>query len=200
MATRFEQLHGLDRQIAPTIDGIRSDHIERYRFANRQLPQNIEVIDGACGVGYGAWIMAQFRIVHAFDIEPMAIRYQARHYSHPNVRASAQDLLRAKLPKVEACVSFETVEHVEEPAALLSRLHSTGAKFLIASVPNEELLPHSADKYPEHVRHYTPHQFKHLLNESGWELDKLWGQKDKIPGLVELGIIGRTIIAECTRR
>lgn len=57
------------------------------------------------------------------------------------------------------------------------------APLIIASVPNEERYPFSAerfagDKYP-HKRHYTPDQFHSLLNDAGFVVESRWCQKDK---------------------
>ena len=39
------------RQVAPILDGIRGDHLARYRWAARTLSPRSRVVDVACGVG-----------------------------------------------------------------------------------------------------------------------------------------------------
>ena len=46
----------VDRQAAKRIEGIRRDHLERYRYA-MSLAEG-PVLDAACGVGYGAYLLA----------------------------------------------------------------------------------------------------------------------------------------------
>jgi hypothetical protein len=72
-----------------------------------------------------------------------------------------------------------------------------GPQLLIASVPNEEKYPFSAekfakDKYP-HKRHYTPKQFEELLNSSGYEVTEKFCQADK-HGDIKPGTEGRFLI------
>ncbi len=47
------------RQAAPNLKGIRPDHVARYELAARFIPENGVVLDMACGVGYGAYILAR---------------------------------------------------------------------------------------------------------------------------------------------
>jgi len=48
-----------ERQVAPQLNGIRRDHVERYLWAARQLGASCRVVDFACGIGYGAKILAE---------------------------------------------------------------------------------------------------------------------------------------------
>jgi len=47
-----------ERQVASTLDGIRRDHVARYEWASQQFFGDRRVIDVACGVGYGTWMLA----------------------------------------------------------------------------------------------------------------------------------------------
>jgi hypothetical protein len=51
--------HG-ERQVSPTIDGIRKDHVERYQFVAKRLAKGSRVVDFSCGVGYGSRILADW--------------------------------------------------------------------------------------------------------------------------------------------
>ena len=54
----MSELLSNERQVAPTLDGIRRDHVARYEWAARQLAPESVVLDAACGVGYGSRVMA----------------------------------------------------------------------------------------------------------------------------------------------
>ena len=191
-----------ERQVAPTLDGIRRDHVARYEWAAGILPPNSRVIDFACGIGYGARILAEAgHAVRAYDKEAEALDYGAKHYPHARVLYEKRDGERgAPLPEANAAVCFETIEHLEDPRPLLIALRKA-APILLASVPNEDVLPYSPSPgvvTSYHYRHYTRHQFKALLQQCGWCVTDLYGQAGP-ESEVEPGINGRTLIAICRR-
>jgi SAM-dependent methyltransferase len=189
-------LNNGERQVAPDVSGIRRDHVARYEFVAARLPKGSRVLDLACGVGYGAYILAEAgHQVVAVDAAPHAILYAKAHYSHPNIAfecQKAEALTFAEGTRFDAVVSFETLEHLENPAPLLetwARLSST----LYASVPNETVFPHGG-RIKFHHRHYTRKQFCTLLNNSGWGVMDWYGQAGPVSE-VEPEIEGRTLIA-----
>src|SRR5207249_4639305 len=62
------------------------EHVARYLFAS-QLCRGKEVLDVACGVGYGAQLLARqgAERVTAFDIDRDTICHAMEFYSHPRV-------------------------------------------------------------------------------------------------------------------
>lgn len=192
-----------ERQVAPTIDGIRRDHVARYEFAARTIPAGSKVIDFACGIGYGTRIMADAgHYARGYDIDREAIKYAADHY----VSGLQTDFRIAngnapgELGEADASVCFETIEHIQDPRPLLKALR-VSAPVLIASVPNEEVMPHeiSPGVVTEfHYRHYTKHEFNALLQECGWCATEWYGQEGP-ESEVEPNVNGRTLIAVCTR-
>ncbi len=175
-----------------TLEQIRPDHVERYKFAARHLQKGLKVLDLACGCGYGSWIMHKAGLeVTGADIEPEAISYARENYPGPAYLNQAAEETRGPY---DALVSFETLEHLEDPGLVL---RSIQAPLVLASVPNEERYPFSAerfagDKYP-HKRHYTSAQFKQLLNDSGYAVQSVWCQKGKA-SKVESGTDGMFLI------
>jgi len=186
-----------ERQVAPTVNGIRRDHVARYEWAAKQLRPGSRVIDLACGVGYGAWILAEAgHTVAAIDREPEAIAYAKTHYAHRRIVYHCADAATVPLDDepVDSVVCFETIEHLADPMPLLAKFRATGA-MLLASVPNETVFPHEG-RVRFHHRHYTPLQFEALLALSGFVVRDWYGQQGP-ESEVEAGVAGRTLIALC---
>jgi SAM-dependent methyltransferase len=191
-----------ERQVSPTLEGIRRDHVARYEWASNYLPAGGEVIDFACGIGYGSKILAEIgRTVRAYDIDAEAIAYGNEHYAHPSLeRIQADGANPPAMHKADAAVCFETIEHIEDPRALLKALRES-ADTLLASVPNEDVMPYEFAPgmvYAYHFRHYTKGQFAALLNECGWTPVEWFGQEGTESD-VEQNNEGRTLIAVCKR-
>lgn len=185
-----------ERQVSPTINGIRRDHVARYEWAAKQLKKNKSVLDVACGVGYGSNIMAKAGlVVSAMDIDKEAVEYARKHYKHPRAVFSNQDVSKLEITESGSAVAFECIEHIKDPRPMLKSLAKvTGV--LLASVPNETVFPWNNTKY--HFRHYTKKQFEALLNECGWFVEKWYGQEGPESEVLP-DMNGRTIIAQCVK-
>lgn len=166
------------------------DHLERYAFAADRLFGK-RVLDLACGCGYGSWLLKQNgNEVTGVDIEPEVIEYAKTHYAGPTYLCQPGEGTQGVW---DAVVTFETLEHLDNPQAVLS----IEAPLVIASVPNEDRFPFdpgkfSRDKYP-HKRHYTPGQFERLLNDAGFMVSERYCQPDK-KGKIEEGSHGLFLI------
>ena len=190
-----------ERQVAPTIDGITPDHRKRYEFAGHMIGMNYGkcgIIDSACGVGYGSFIMAlQGHHVTAVDISIDAINFAKQHYNLPVIEYRCMDATNDDGNLLgegyDFAVSFETIEHVKNPEQLLRTLGNK-ANMLVASVPNQVMVPFSKKTHPFHERHYTPAEFEKLLLKSGWKPLEWHTQHDKWDGEVKVGHDGRTLI------
>lgn len=166
-----------DRQAATTLAGIRLDHLYRYLYAQ---PMAVSpVLDAACGVGYGAYILAEHgNYVTAVDIDNAAIAYGQNYYAHGNIQWIRGDILDRpwSWERFNTILSFETLEHLKEPGVALRVFWDSledGGK-LICSVPNQEVYPFKAENfagetYP-HQRHYTSVELNDLLYDCGFEV------------------------------
>lgn len=183
------------RQYGSTIDKIRADHVARYEFAANRI-RGKKVLDLACGCGYGSWILHQsWNEVTGVDIEPEAIDYAHKHYQGPTYFCQKGEETSGQF---DALVTFETLEHLDKPEAILA----IQAPLVIASVPNEEKYPYSAnrfaaDKYP-HKRHYTPAEFESLLNSAGFQVRERFCQPTK-QGEIQEGTDGLFLIYVANR-
>jgi SAM-dependent methyltransferase len=191
-----------ERQVAPTIDGIRRDHVARYEFVAQMLPAGSRVIDFACGVGYGTALLAERGMrARGFDIDAEAIGYARQHYARDGADfATGNGNVPGELGEFDAAVCFETIEHIEDPRPLLKALRAA-APLLLCSVPNEDVMPWEVAPgitTAFHHRHYTKHEFAALLAECGWCITEWHGQMDA-HSAVEPNVHGRTLVAVCTR-
>lgn len=186
-----------ERQVAASLSGIRRDHTERYRWAVSQLPDASRVIDLACGVGYGAFILASAgHHVLAIDNDAEAIAYGKRYYQHPNITwrlSNADEIMIGG--SWDAATCFETIEHLRDPLPMLTALRQCCQR-LFASVPNEAVFPH-AGRILYHFRHYTRTEFNSLLREAGWRA-KAWLGQAGPESSVETATEGRTLIVTAT--
>ena len=186
-----------ERQVSPTLAGIRKDHVARYKFAAMVLPYGVRVIDFACGVGYGTHMLAASgHRAFGFDRDEGAVNYARGHYSHERVNYYVADGSAPQaLGDYDAGVCFETIEHIEDPRPLLKALRDSAPR-LIASVPNEEKFPFAGHLF--HFRHYTKGQFNALLQECGWRVTGWYGQEGP-ESEVEPQVNGRTLVAVAER-
>lgn len=183
-----------ERQVAPTLDGIRRDHVARYTWAASKLPAESRVVDFACGVGYGTQILVDAgHKATGFDKDRDAIAYARTFYGRAQFRQADGF---CPLKSFDAAVCFETIEHVEDPHELLRSLR--GGHLLLASVPNEDVIPWG-DGFAFHHRHYTKSEFEQLLFDAGWGVTEWWGQ-DGPESDVARNVNGRTLIAVAERR
>jgi len=116
-------------------------HLQRYRFALQKI-EGQRVLDMACGVGYGSYVMSQGRDreVTGLDLDADAIKYGNAHYARPGLRFINADALNWEHNVVpfDTIVSFETIEHLPNPKAFMARvaeLIRPGGRFLV-SAPN----------------------------------------------------------------
>lgn len=186
-----------ERQVADTLEGIRADHRARYEWAADRL-RGRKVVDAACGVGYGAKILANADCrVRAFDRSAEALDFARVNYNHDErIDYSAGELEHVQFPKdYDAVVCFEALEHTDRPDRVLRNFRDM-APWLYVSVPNEVVFPYRGQQH--HFRHYSAGQLETLLNRNGWEVREWWGQEG-IQSPVAERVNGRTLVAVCER-
>jgi SAM-dependent methyltransferase len=135
-------------------------HIERYQFAMRHVVRG-NVLDIACGVGYGTALLAEApQVAQAIgvDISHAAVEYAAGRYGSKRVAYEHADALQFSPGRqFENIVSLETMEHVDDPVALFGHLVSLlapGGRF-ISSVPTTP----SVDANPHHKSNFSVKSF-----------------------------------------
>ncbi len=174
VATHPPELLARDRDLHMDMlreSGIRSDaHLARYIFARGFVKPGMVVLDAACGLGYGSAILSAgtgVKRVHGVDLSDSAIRYARLHYGsvRPCLEFHAGDATRiAALPdaSVDLVVSFETLEHMPNPEALLREFNRVlrPQGLWIGSVPNLWIDDHGRNPVPFHFHIYDHAQFR----------------------------------------
>ena len=124
-------------------DLLSASHLHRYELAGT-LCEGRRVLDLACGIGYGADVIARrgAASVVGVDVDEGAIEEAARTFAREGVRfetGDAIDALRRLDPEeVDVVVAFEALEHLErlDEALIVLRDHAAAGVKLVLSVPN----------------------------------------------------------------
>ncbi len=139
-------------------------HLTVYEWLSRRVG-GLSVADLACGEGYGSDVLATTaREVVGVDANPEAHEHARLRYSRPNLRFE-RALVEEFTGPCDAIVLLQTIEHVQDPAALL-RTFAAAARIAYVSTPNRlTLAPPDAEKSdnPWHLREYTLAEYRALL-------------------------------------
>lgn len=179
------------------VGDIRGDHRARYWFAGglAKAAGAVSCLDVGCGTGYGARILELETGGLVIGLDRSVIALQTARSEQLNVAASRCIFVQAEVPPFpdlgdspfDFATAFEIVEHMADPAAMLRALAEI-ARDLVVSTPNEAVVPFGKGSHPEHKRHYLLRGLLELLNQTGWDLVGVFGQRDKEPGHVERAI------------
>src|ERR687885_2672160 len=137
-----------------------------------------DVVDMACGEGYGVDVLARkARRVTGVDANPEAHEHARLKYERPGVRF-VRDVVESYAEPCDAIVFLQTIEHLEDPGAVLDHfralLRPGGTAYV--STPNVlTLAPPGAAKSdnPWHVREYRAEEFRALCSASFDEVELL---------------------------
>jgi len=98
-------------------------HLVVYEWIAARV-QGLRVIDMACGEGYGSDVLAHAAAsVVGVDANPEAHEHARLRYARANVRF-VRDLLDSFSEDADAVVCLQTIEHLQEPGAVLEHFRS----------------------------------------------------------------------------
>lgn len=130
------------------------------------------VVDLACGEGYGADILARAGAasVLGIDAEEEVVAHARARYGREGVTFTTGDVTTWEGP-CEAITFLQTIEHIEDPEALLRRCRELVGPggLVVVSTPNVlTLAPPGAEKShnPFHVREFRPEAFEALCRSA----------------------------------
>lgn len=159
------------------------EHASRYQFAAGYVADR-NVLDIACGVGYGSEILAKQdpRSIISVDISEEAIRHAERHYKNGKISFLVGDatVIPLKGSAVDVVVSFETLEHIKDYTTFILEvkrcLRPRG--LFIVSTPNVDRSVHWPGPPGNlfHVKEFTRNEIISLLTTHGFVIDNVFGQ------------------------
>jgi SAM-dependent methyltransferase len=144
-------------------------HLVVYEWIAQRVG-GLRVIDMACGEGYGSAVLARTAAsVVGVDANPEAHEHARLRYREANLRF-ARELVDTFSEQADAVVFLQTVEHLEDPGAVLDHFRSLvgEAGTVFVSTPNVlTLAPEGAPRSdnPWHVHEYRREEFERLCRE-----------------------------------
>jgi hypothetical protein len=119
-------------------------HVERYRYAAANVKEGEVVNDIACGVGYGSVLLSHTKYNGYDRPEAIDTRFLGTFYG--------VDLDSPAFFPYEADVTvcFETLEHVNYPGVLASKINDSTQRAVFVSVPTQPT---------KHMNPYHRHDF-----------------------------------------
>jgi predicted RNA methylase len=136
-------------------------HFERYVYAMKHI-YNKTVVDAACGACYGSWLISLgAKKIIMIDYDQQAFEYSKKFNYISDHKFLLANLEKSKLPKADMYISFETIEHLNDPAKFLKR------------IPANQLL-YSIPLHVNSIFHKTNfNSFEDIINlmeDSGWTI------------------------------
>jgi len=155
-----------------------NEHKERYNFA-LELLKGKKVLDVACGSGYGSKILSELNDVVGMDISAEAIDYANKRYKNKKCKFIQGDAEDLPFPNssFDAVVSFETIEHLENPIKFIKEIERIlkDKGIFIVSTPNKEIFSPLCREplISHHVKEFRINELTALFKTSKI---KLYGQ------------------------
>jgi len=142
-------------------------HLAVYEWIARRV-RGLRVVDMACGEGYGSDLLARAGAAAVVGVEanPEAYEHARLRYVRETLRFE-RALVETYDEPCDALVFLQTIEHLQDPDAVLERFRTLVAPdgAVYVSTPNVlTLAPPGARKSdnPWHVREYRPQEFEAL--------------------------------------
>lgn len=154
-------------------NGMLLEHLARYYFSFPYCQG--DVLDIACGSGYGAFMIAKSckkRVsrVMAVDRDQKTLDYAMKTYHHPLITYQQADALKpqlaSQLGRFDAILSFETIEHLDDEQLFIHSLYSMlkpGGKLIISTPFGQGR--GKPTREPFHVHQLTRKEFVALFRD-----------------------------------
>ncbi|GAC1439615.1 MAG: class I SAM-dependent methyltransferase [Solirubrobacteraceae bacterium] len=150
-------------------------HLVVYEWIARRVC-GLRVVDLACGEGYGSAVLAErAREVTGVDANPEAYEHARLRYRQANL-SYERDLIETWPGNVDAAVFLQTIEHVQDPGAVLAHLGEIAPTAYVSTPNLLTLAPPGAEKSenPWHVKEYRAAEFEALCR-AHWPRVELYG-------------------------
>ena len=135
-------------------------HIERYALV-RQYAFG-RVIDAACGVGYGTYLVAKnpdVKEIVGVDCDSETIDFAKENYEGGKIKFNCTTFEKVT-EDFDVLLSLETIEHLEEPEILAEMAKRCHIKEIIVSYPMKKTTHYN--KY--HLWDFSRADIEHIFN------------------------------------
>jgi 2-polyprenyl-3-methyl-5-hydroxy-6-metoxy-1,4-benzoquinol methylase len=145
------------------------EHLARYEFAC-SLVRGKRVLDVACGCGFGSYLLAtcgEALSVLGADIDKDSVRYGQAKYPAANIVRTVADATHLNFKEeFDVAVSFETIEHLENPEGFINTIHeSLGADGLFLVSTPITLQTTTTPYNPFHKIEWSYEDFQNMLSK-----------------------------------
>jgi SAM-dependent methyltransferase len=125
------------------------------------------VVDLACGEGYGSAVLARTAVsVVGVDANPEAFEHARLKYSGPKLRFE-RNMIELWDGDADCVVFLQTIEHVQDPDAVLERIRELIGRDGVAYVSTPNVLTLAPEGEPRsgnpwHIKEYRAEEFRAL--------------------------------------
>lgn len=201
-------IEGINRN-ASNSSGARSNFLygnileqKRYMFALSRT-YNRDVLDCASGIGWGSYLIAAAgaRTVVGIELSDEGVSSAKKYYSAGTITYINSSLAAADTSDAsfDVIVSFETLEHVENPIEFLTKLKSLARPdaTMFLSTPNGYAFKEPADRpyNPFHLNEFSRMELTRMFASSGWSVVEYRGQYPMLRGSDDIPAYRRFIKA-----
>lgn len=160
---------------------IKIEHLARYYFAHATLSTTPppSLLDLWFGNGYGTSILSSlWSDITWIDYNKKNVDYASAHNASTFLHEDIDKL--TSLPSVDAAVSFETIEHLEDPLHTLDMIYRSLTPWwtFICSVPNKQFERQNSDGKPSNEFHkhlFWRDQFATMLSDQWFlKIERRW--------------------------
>jgi SAM-dependent methyltransferase len=144
------------------------EHVHRYAAA-AQLVRDRDVVDLACGEGYGVAQLGRVaKSVIGIDIDPVAVEHAQHAYGVGDRRFVVGDMCRSGLAGrcADVVVCFEALEHVADGVRVVAEAHRLlrpGGLFIVSTPDKDAYNMRRDEPNPFHAHEYSIDEFSALL-------------------------------------
>ena len=147
-----------------------TEHLHRYAIA-MDLVKGKDVLDIACGEGYGANLLAQHAAhVTGVDIDTLTVEKAKKKYPLKNIifKQGSVSNIPGNDNFFDIVISFETLEHTAEHDKFISevkRVLKPDGLFIISTPDKSTYSDNAAYKNPFHKKELYENEFKELIQK-----------------------------------
>ena len=161
---RFTGERVVPKDMDDSVIHVLQEHLARYNFALAYCVDK-KVLDAACGVGYGSWLLAQVaREVTGYEKDRETVSYARAHYGANSRQVDLNSIYPIHQQYWDVVVSFETIEHLLRYKVFVDFAQSACQTFIF-SLPFRSASPFHVDNSDEHFHEmvaYIQSQFSRL--------------------------------------